>query len=255
MDYTISTYRRLLDGLKQIGVPIYGVAEWLKNSPTEGLLLRHDVDRRPQNALRMAQEEAQQGVRSTYYFRVIGSANCSSTMQEISRLGHEVGYHYEDYSRAKGNFRDALLQFNKNLENLRRIVPISTIAMHGSPISRFNNLALGKVINMHQHQLLGDAILSINYSEMLYLTDTGRTWQLNQKNIRDRPENPKTEESEIRSTDDLIGYIRSVKPRRLAVSVHPERWNSGVFTWSRQWIFDSAANGIKALISRINHGH
>ena len=54
-------------------------------------------------------------------------------------MGHEIGYHYEDLAMAKGNYEKAILSFEQNLAKLRHIVPVETICMHGSPLSKFDN--------------------------------------------------------------------------------------------------------------------
>ena len=57
--------------------------------------MRHDVDRKPENALKMAEIERQFGIFGTYYFRSTKEVFKAEIMQEIEKMGHEVGYHYE----------------------------------------------------------------------------------------------------------------------------------------------------------------
>jgi len=62
--------------------------------PHAFVILRHDVDARPQNSLRLARLEHTLGIRGTYYFRIPHTFQ-PSIIQEIASLGHEIGYHYE----------------------------------------------------------------------------------------------------------------------------------------------------------------
>ena len=65
------------------------------------LLIRHDVDITPWSALAMAEMEKEEGVETTYYFRLhapyynLLEPTCLGAVHRIAELGHEVGLHYE----------------------------------------------------------------------------------------------------------------------------------------------------------------
>lgn len=65
--------------------------------------LRHDVDRLPVNALKMAELEYQVGIQSTYYFRYIKTTYKKDIIQQIAEYGHEIGYHYKTLAKARGD--------------------------------------------------------------------------------------------------------------------------------------------------------
>lgn len=64
-------------------------------------LIRHDVDITPWAALAMARLEHEEGVATTYYFRLhapfynLCAPEVVALVQEIAGLGHEVGLHHE----------------------------------------------------------------------------------------------------------------------------------------------------------------
>ena len=60
------------------------------------IILRHDVDLLPQNSLAFARIQHEMGIRGSYYFRAVPESWDEAIIKEIHRLGHEVGYHYED---------------------------------------------------------------------------------------------------------------------------------------------------------------
>ena len=60
------------------------------------VILRHDVDRRPLNALTTAKLENELGIRGTYYFRIVPESFDETIIKQIAELGHEIGYHYEE---------------------------------------------------------------------------------------------------------------------------------------------------------------
>ena len=92
--------------------------------------LRHEVDRLPVNALKMAELEYL-GVQSTYYFRYIKSTYKEDIIQQIAEYGHEIGYHYKTLAKARGDVTLAHSIFKEELEAFRQIAPIDTVCMHG----------------------------------------------------------------------------------------------------------------------------
>ncbi|HRZ20220.1 MAG TPA: hypothetical protein P5184_01040, partial [Bacteroidales bacterium] len=66
------------------------------------VVLRHDIDRLPENALKMAQIEHRKGIRATYFFRTVKPVWKAEIVRQIVSLGHEVSYHYEDLSICRG---------------------------------------------------------------------------------------------------------------------------------------------------------
>lgn len=65
------------------------------------IILRHDIDYSLDHALRMAEEENAHGLKSTYFVMLHSpmynalSEDSVSTIKKISRLGHEIGLHYD----------------------------------------------------------------------------------------------------------------------------------------------------------------
>ena len=96
-------------------------------------ILRHDVDKRPMHSLRMAQLETKLGIAGTYYFRIKPCSIDENVIKKIAAMGHEIGYHYENLTDTNGDYESAIKDFVSGLERLRKLYPIKTICMHGSP--------------------------------------------------------------------------------------------------------------------------
>ena len=99
-DFTIRTYSDLLKAIssnKYFSQTFEAVIQ-KENSFVKNVVLRHDVDRLPQNALKLAQIENVIDVKGSYYFRVVPASYDLEIMNKIAGLGHEIGYHYEDVS-------------------------------------------------------------------------------------------------------------------------------------------------------------
>lgn len=247
-DFTIEKYEQLIKIIKQNNIPVYGIKKWQQSKPTSGVLLRHDVDRKPNNSLRVAEIESKYDIQSTFYFRITRSSFNEAVIKRIYELGHEIGYHYEDLSAAKGNYDQALELFQKHLIKLRRLVPVETIAMHGSPLSSYDNRDLWQKYNYRDFGVLAEAYLSVDYSDMYYLTDTGRTWGQTGANIRDNVETDLS--ANIRSTDSLILFITKNMNKKIALVMHPERWEQSCVLWIKQLIKDVMTNFAKCIIAK-----
>ena len=247
-DFTLDVFESLLRQALETFRTVSGVAHWHSARPSRAVLLRHDVDRRPANAVAMARLEQTLGIRCTYYFRVVGSAYDPKAIEDVAKLDHEVGYHYEDLALARGDRVKALASFEKHLAMLRKHADIRTITMHGSPLSRFNNYEMWQRKEYRDFGIEADAFLDIDYRGMPYFTDTGRSWSAGSSNLRDRPPNAVLADPEIRTTMNLQRYLAQASVPRVAIAAHPERWDASFAGWCVQCAKDVAINGAKSLL-------
>ncbi len=96
MDFTLTTYKQLLTALLSKGYVFQTFTDFIQNPKNSTVIMRHDVDKLPGNALKMARLENEMGVAATYYFRAVPVSWDEGIMREIVSMGHEVGYHYEN---------------------------------------------------------------------------------------------------------------------------------------------------------------
>ncbi|MDA3884539.1 MAG: polysaccharide deacetylase, partial [Candidatus Delongbacteria bacterium] len=70
-------------------IKFYTFSEFINNhnSINEFVIIRHDVDRKPKNALKMAELENELGIRSTYYFRHKKHTFFPKIIKQIQSLG------------------------------------------------------------------------------------------------------------------------------------------------------------------------
>jgi hypothetical protein len=232
-DFTIEKYWKLCHALLDAGYTPVTVHQYLTGAPDgRTVILRHDVDRRPKNALWMAHLEHALGIHSTYYFRHPYTF-IPEIIRQILSLGHEVGYHYEVLSKADGDCRRAIALFKEELQAVRALCDVRTICMHGRPLSRYDNRDLWQEYDFRDYGIEGEAYLSMAGKGLLYLTDTGRTWS-DKHSVRDVM--PGTRAVPVETTDDLVGWIGSSGEGGLYLTVHPERW--AVSEW--EWIVSSS---------------
>lgn len=236
------------------------MAGFIRNPTSKCVILRHDVDARPTNALKCARLEKKMGITGTYYFRITPGSYDENVISEIHSLGHEIGYHYEDLAATHGNYELAIKLFEQNLAKLRRLVPIETICMHGSPLSKYDNRKLWEKYDYRDFGIKGEPYLDIDFREILYLTDTGRRWDGDRYSIRDRVIQPgELPASEVqalvkspvcRTTFDIVRAVDAgLMPSGIMITLHPQRWDDNTLLWMREFIWQNIKNAGKGLIN------
>jgi hypothetical protein len=224
------------------------VSDWMSGDHADApavVVLRHDVDRRPDHALAMAELEAERGAFATYYFRCVGSAFNPPIIRKIAAMGHEIGYHYEDFHIAKYDPAKAMALYDKNLASLRAIAPINTIVMHGSPLAKFNNMEIWKY-HSFENSGVKDCIMSVDWSDFFFFTDTGRSFDARRTNLRDAIGGKRA--PGVSTSVGVADYLQREKPSRVQINVHPERWSDQLWPWARQMATDKAANSAKLVL-------
>ncbi len=247
-DFTSYKYKEFLTHLNKIDFPIYTLKDWIEKKPNHGMILRHDVDRNPKNAIVLAKIVSDLGIKGTFNFRVKRGKFETKAIKEISQLGHEIGYHYEDLSFANGKMDQALKLFNKHLALLREIAEVKTATMHGRPLSRFDNREIWEFATIEEFKLIGEAYISLDYKKLYYLTDTGRTWGETTANIRDRATNSLSIPLKIKATDDIREFVYSNNKTSIAIVFHPERWSSNYIQLTFQALLDSLVSAVKKIL-------
>ena len=252
-DYTLNAYRHYLGAIQKSYANILRFDEYftIDPKPESFCLIRHDVDRKPHNALRMAELEKSVGLKATYFFRTKRHTFISDIIASIASLGHEIGYHYESLSDARGNIQRALADFEDNLSRLRRVASISTIAMHGRPLSAYDNRKIWQSADQHsklinQYSLLGEVYLDIDYGDIAYISDTGRNWSPTKKNRRDVVESKIS--LSFSNGQDLLRYLSHHPHPKMVFLIHPERWSENNIEYGIQYIKDKTINIIKSLV-------
>ena len=254
MDFTRQTYRRLLIELKENGYSFITYNEYCRGvAPLRFVILRHDVDLKPQNSKEVALNEKEIGAKATYYFRAVPESWSDEIIKDIYQMGHEVGYHYESLTTCNGNVQKAFEDFKNNLKKLRTLVPVSTICMHGSPRSPYDSKDIWKTYDYKQLEIIGEPYFTTDFSQMLYLTDTGRRWDGYKVSVRDKIEGYQEEWNakgwSFHSTYDIIRALQESRlPDHIMITTHPQRWFDFGLGWIKELVFQNAKNLVKRMI-------
>jgi len=312
-DFTIKTYEDLLKSLIDQGFLFQTFMGFIEKPGEKLIVLRHDVDQLPDSSSVFAKIEAKLGVKGTYYFRAVPESWDESIIKEIAGMGHEVGYHYEDVSlvaerlKAEGERRReervgeggsggrrdedfekeladiAIESFERNLRRLREIAPVKTICMHGSPMSRWDSRLLWKYYDYHDFGIIGEPYFDVNFDEVLYLTDTGRRWDGDSVNIRDKGLGTRDLElgsdfytdwkvkpvkgSLMNMTTESINFQNKYKfrstfdikkaaekeelPDKIMMTFHPQRWTDKPGPWVRELVWQNVKNVGKYFVVKM----
>jgi hypothetical protein len=273
-DFTLYAYDLLVSSLEERGYRFRIFENFLDEKSSPGVVMRHDVDRRPQRAVLMADYESRRSIRASYHIRVPErrTQDHENMIRKIVSLGHEIAYHYEDYSRtmirrsllarkilsdkeADRCIAEAGKYFRHNLDYLRKFYPVTVISMHGSPLSGYDNRDIWKHLDYRSFGIVCEPYFDINPDEILSLTDTGRRWNATGSNRRDHiPGRPRINRNFFdgkypRSTFQLIQKIKDgLAPRLMVISAHPQRWTNGIFPWLEELMWQNTKNIFKSLL-------
>ena len=144
-------------------------------------------------------------------------------------------------------FELAIDDFRLNLEKLRKLYPVKTICMHGSPLSKWGNRLIWQKYNYRDFGIIGEPYFDIDFNKVLYLTDTGRRWDASSENIRDKVESKF--DLSCKSTFDVIEKLEKNKlSDKIMINVHPQRWTNSFVLWMKELIWQNTKNVIKELI-------
>lgn len=278
IDFTIKVYKQLLNVLVQNGYRFQTYYNFEKKPEKKIIILRHDVDSRKENSLQFARIQYEMGILGTYYFRLIPQSFDKKLIREIASMGHEIGYHYEDMDFAKGDLDKAYELAKKHLAKLREVTEIKTICMHGSPRSPYDNKEVWKKYDYRKLGIIAEPYFDLDFSKVLYLTDTGRRWDGEGVSVRDKVTAGYSERSDdnwsskgtggerkgsssfnmqyskasltkkysYRSTHDIIEACKSGKlPNQIMMNYHPQRWTDHPVKWTQELVWQNLKNVVK----------
>jgi hypothetical protein len=278
LDFTYGKYVELIDAIAGSDYQVLNISRYLSGEPLppKFIIIRHDVDIDPFYQVRFAQLEKSKGISTSYYFRYVDSIFKEDVIDSIAALGHEVGYHYEVFTKTKGDAAGAIRLFREELEIFRKRWNSGTVCPHGgsflegvdgydlknvvklipkllsrkSVFTSWSNFDLWKNNKVEDFGLLGDAYDSIDFTEILYLSDTGRSWGSRYKRL-DKVNSRINPTFNIRKSDDIIRIIRKGEADRIYLLIHFEQWKDNFFSWVSWYIAQLIRrNGKKFIFSR-----
>lgn len=176
MKFTYNAYRGLLSLLREKGYSIRNYHS-CADAP-RCVILRHDVDTCLSQAVRLAELEAGEGVRSTWFvllrtdFYNVFSKSGLEALRHIQALGHEIGLHFDEASYVPPLGPDGVIQnVIKECGLLSALLEtsVSTVSMHRPSKSTLEaDYAIPGIVNSYGKTFFHD---------FKYLSDSRRRWR------------------------------------------------------------------------------
>ena len=258
LDFTYKKYVEIVKAISKSQYKVITIKEYIQQLklPEKFIIIRHDVDLDPFHQVQFAKKEHDFGIKTSYYFRHVEKIYKENIIDEVHSLGHEVGYHYEVFTKAKGDpekaieiFRDELADFQKNwdsktvcphggsfvdntdgysLKNMIKLIP--KIFSGKTVFSKHVNFNLWDDNSFEDFGIIGDAYRSVDFSDILYLSDTGRSWDNKYKRL-DKVNSRVNPKFNIRKSDNIIDVIKKGSVDSIYLLVHFEQWKNNFMDW------------------------
>ena len=123
--------------------------------------------------------------------------------------------------------------------------------MHAwQPAVKWDNRDLWKKYDYRDYGIIVEPYFDIDYSQVFYITDTGRMWNNESSSVRDRVESAFN--IPIRSTSHLIALAKqNALPRQIMLNTHPQRWTDNPLPWVKELVWQNIKNVVKKwMVSR-----
>jgi hypothetical protein len=238
MIFLFRDYERFCKDLADSGIFSLSAKEVIEKKPKKFLILKHDIEAKPKNALKIARIENKYGHKASYYVHFDILKNNLELFKEIQNLGHEVSYHYDVLDSNRGDFKKAKEEFDKNIAFFEKNgFKIKSVCQHGNPLIK----RVGYTSNRDFFRRFGSEYefrdIVVNFKEevgdFIYISDVGYQWQ-----IIKNPETADISESKNIKVDYKI-MLNLAKENSLIISSHPHRYfDTKLEAYSKQVIFN-----------------
>ena len=95
-------------------------------------------------------------------------------------------------------------------------------------------------------------LTDVDYTKVLYITDTGRAWNKTGASVGDKVEGGL--ELKVKNTRRLITLIGNDElPEKLIINTHPQRWFDFGWGWMNEFICQHIKNAVKKALVAFMH--
>lgn len=175
MEFTYAAYRQLIALLKEYQYRCCGYFD--HEGTDKRVILRHDIDYSVEHAVRLAEVEQEEGVRSTYFvllrtdFYNPASKRVTDMLREIRAMGHEVGLHFDEvsYWGCAGEDLPAFIRREAKLLSDVCEFPVRCFSMHRpNQLTLEKDLCVDGLVNSYGQEF---------FHNFKYLSDSRRHWR------------------------------------------------------------------------------
>ena len=195
-NFTLKHYKEIISLAKKKG---YVFSDFFKKPTSrKRIYMRHDLDISLDSALRMAETENREGIKSTYFILIdspyynIFDEKCKKTIKRIRRLGHDIGIHYNWESGSVKKIEKEVAKQYKFLTSMA--YPIKKIVSFHRPSKKM----LGQTFSQFSSTYEPDFFIKTKY-----ISDSNRMWR----------------------EGCLCQFLTKSSCQNLQVLIHPIWWN------------------------------
>ena len=175
MQFTYRDYIQMIDVLKS---KEYTFANYHNSDNYDkAVILRHDVDTSIDKALKIAEIEYNEGVKSTFFillatkFYNIAEKDTLKMIKEISNLGHEIGLHFDEANYCSDNTEELIF---REVDVMSKLIErnVNVVSMHrpSKKTLAADYKLQGKIINSYGKKF---------FNEYKYVSDSRHRWREN----------------------------------------------------------------------------
>jgi|TARA_B110000908_G_C10140209_1_gene396418 hypothetical protein len=220
--------------IKKLGIKSVTAFEALEYSKSKEnyVIIKHDVETNAKKALKLAIIENKYDLKATYYVQsyLIENEDNIKILKKISRLGHEVTYHYDVLDSNNGNFSNAEIEFDETLIKFENLgMKVKTVCPHGNPVKKRSGWSSNKdffrnkFINSKYFEIVDIVINPEKFinNELIYISDAGFGW----KKITDISNNDhsQSKDEKLKNLNSVVNLIQD-RSKTIIISAHPHRW-------------------------------
>jgi hypothetical protein len=111
--------------------------------------------------------------------------------------------------------------------------------------NRFNRVPRGEDFG-----IIAEPYFDVDFGEVFYLTDTGRSWNNAFSSVRDRVKS--SFDIAIQSTSHFIALAeQNTLPYQIMINVHPQRWTDNPVEWTKELVWQNFKNVVKRLMLKL----
>ena len=176
MNFTYASYRGLLSLLREEGYAVRGYHDY--GDAPRCVIFRHDIDICLDQAVKLAELEAEEGVSATYFvllrtdlYNAFSKAG-KEALDRIRSLGHEIGLHFDEASYVPALDPDGVVQnIIKECGLLSALLEtrVSSVSMHRpSEMTLEADYRIPGIVNSYGKTF---------FREFKYLSDSRRRWR------------------------------------------------------------------------------
>lgn len=255
---TYKEYTAFCQEICNSGVALYSVCRACENIgdlDKPFVIIKHDVEDKPEKALKLSKIEHSLGIKATYYVHSFFLRNPEhvAVLREIAGLGHEVGYHYDvldnndgDKEKAIQEFREALSCFEDNGFTVKTVCP------HGNPLKKRIGYSSNKdfFLDATIRDLFKDIVdVYLTFPDLLekdYLYITDAQYSYFYRDAKSTRTDATEELLPLEGADRIIRMIRD--GQSMIISTHSHRYSaSGCNAFIRVSLYKAAKLVAKTL--------